>query len=100
MGGFEHHLIRWQGQPHANQALALMFVMIKIGKQSLGISLFEVVGRHFHFVLVEHVAVGDVALGAMSPDQRSEEHTSELQSRENLVCRLLLEKKNNSIFQL
>src|SRR5690606_42088378 len=25
--------------------------------------------------------------------QRSEEHTSELQSRENLVCRLLLEKK-------
>src|SRR5690606_42082786 len=26
---------------------------------------------------------------------RSEEHTSELQSRENLVCRLLLEKKNN-----
>src|SRR5690606_41810400 len=27
---------------------------------------------------------------------RSEEHTSELQSRENLVCRLLLEKKNAS----
>src|SRR6266511_6198959 len=28
-----------------------------------------------------------------SPDPRSEEHTSELQSREKLVCRLLLEKK-------
>src|SRR5690606_41058271 len=27
------------------------------------------------------------------PPARSEEHTSELQSRENLVCRLLLEKK-------
>src|SRR5690606_41251501 len=27
------------------------------------------------------------------PGGRSEEHTSELQSRENLVCRLLLEKK-------
>src|SRR5690606_41945102 len=27
------------------------------------------------------------------PGSRSEEHTSELQSRENLVCRLLLEKK-------
>src|SRR3712207_8371002 len=26
---------------------------------------------------------------------RSEEHTSELQSRQNLVCRLLLEKKKN-----
>src|SRR5690606_41374087 len=28
-------------------------------------------------------------------DGRSEEHTSELQSRENLVCRLLLEKKKS-----
>src|SRR5690606_40150241 len=28
---------------------------------------------------------------------RSEEHTSELQSRENLVCRLLLEKKKNNM---
>src|SRR5690606_39976833 len=32
-------------------------------------------------------------LTAASPTARSEEHTSELQSRENLVCRLLLEKK-------
>src|SRR5690606_40840901 len=31
---------------------------------------------------------------APTPTGRSEEHTSELQSRENLVCRLLLEKKN------
>src|SRR5260370_17285327 len=29
---------------------------------------------------------------------RSEEHTSELQSHLNLVCRLLLEKKKNTIF--
>src|SRR2546428_4226865 len=28
---------------------------------------------------------------------RSEEHTSELQSRSDLVCRLLLEKKNNTL---
>src|SRR5690625_7081935 len=33
---------------------------------------------------------------AMSAE-RSEEHTSELQSRGHLVCRLLLEKKNNHI---
>src|SRR5690554_7548360 len=33
-----------------------------------------------------------VRLGA-----RSEEHTSELQSRPHLVCRLLLEKKNNHL---
>src|SRR5690606_41816924 len=31
--------------------------------------------------------------GCRFPHPRSEEHTSELQSRENLVCRLLLEKK-------
>src|SRR5688572_31587528 len=30
-------------------------------------------------------------------DARSEEHTSELQSQSNLVCRLLLEKKKNII---
>src|SRR3712207_7196552 len=29
-------------------------------------------------------------------DRRSEEHTSELQSRQYLVCRLLLEKKKNA----
>src|SRR2546430_5149731 len=29
----------------------------------------------------------------LPPDDRSEEHTSELQSQSNLVCRLLLEKK-------
>src|SRR3712207_7113839 len=31
----------------------------------------------------------------LPPDVRSEEHTSELQSRQYLVCRLLLEKKKN-----
>src|SRR5204863_8020057 len=32
---------------------------------------------------------------AVQADDRSEEHTSELQSRRDLVCRLLLEKKKN-----
>src|SRR6202044_2802409 len=36
-----------------------------------------------------------VALTALSKKLRSEEHTSELQSRGHLVCRLLLEKKRN-----
>src|SRR5438093_1990021 len=34
--------------------------------------------------------------GAASPSPRSEEHTSELQSLTNLVCRLLLEKKKTN----
>src|SRR5690606_41593864 len=39
---------------------------------------------------VDPLLDGDIDLAAGS-DSRSEEHTSELQSRENLVCRLLLE---------
>src|SRR2546427_6656542 len=38
----------------------------------------------------EHLALGK------TKDQRSEEHTSELQSQSNLVCRLLLEKKKKT----
>src|SRR5690606_39318364 len=39
--------------------------------------------------------IGNICLWNFSEDKRSEEHTSELQSRENLVCRLLLEKKKD-----
>src|SRR3712207_7708114 len=48
-------------------------------------------------------AVGGGAVGAREPPRaaedagRSEEHTSELQSRQYLVCRLLLEKKKKKI---
>src|SRR5690606_40534360 len=44
----------------------------------------------------EHCVSGrhrSIPAAAPVPPGRSEEHTSELQSRENLVCRLLLEKK-------
>src|SRR5690606_31513931 len=46
------------------------------------------VGRATTKFVAEALGAGDVRAA------RSEEHTSELQSRENLVCRLLLEKKN------
>src|SRR5690242_21089667 len=42
--------------------------------------------------------VGDLRLADDHVHNRSEEHTSELQSHVNLVCRLLLEKKNNNVF--
>src|SRR5687768_17933730 len=41
-------------------------------------------------------AAGTLTLGRSSASNRSEEHTSELQSRLHLVCRLLLEKKKSS----
>src|SRR3712207_7837538 len=43
----------------------------------------------------ERLAIKDFR---MMSERRSEEHTSELQSRQYLVCRLLLEKKNIILF--
>src|SRR3712207_7073258 len=43
------------------------------------------------FMSARHFIYGSVALALL----RSEEHTSELQSRQYLVCRLLLEKKKH-----
>src|SRR5690554_7017686 len=42
------------------------------------------------------VAIGNWRLVRIKNQARSEEHTSELQSRPHLVCRLLLEKKKQS----
>src|SRR2546427_6890342 len=45
---------------------------------------------------VEHKEIG----GSSTTRRRSEEHTSELQSQSNLVCRLLLEKKKDNSFHV
>src|SRR3712207_7544622 len=45
-----------------------------------------------HLQAIGHPVVGDPEYG-----RRSEEHTSELQSRQYLVCRLLLEKKKKKL---
>src|SRR2546430_5276761 len=37
--------------------------------------------------------IGTLPLAPLASEKRSEEHTSELQSQSNIVCRLLLEKK-------
>src|SRR5260221_10881732 len=51
-----------------------------------------------HAALVVGQALGGIGLGHLvaNAQQRSEEHTSELQSHSDLVCRLLLEKKKNN----
>src|SRR3712207_7710556 len=43
------------------------------------------------------IVLSGLLLIVITDFQRSEEHTSELQSRQYLVCRLLLEKKNTNI---
>src|SRR5690606_39509458 len=58
--------------------------------------LVDVIGLARHIGVVADDRKRLHAFGNVGPRKlRSEEHTSELQSRENIVCRLLLEKKNN-----
>src|SRR5699024_11814447 len=61
---------------------------------------FDGLHRHADRLLMANIAQTVNVLQAMiltDPETRSEEHTSELQSRFDLVCRLLLEKKNHNV---
>src|SRR5438034_6561399 len=54
-----------------------------------------------HLVLINQGSVGvEVDPAAARGKLRSEEHTSELQSHSDLVCRLLLEKKKNRVTRI
>src|SRR5690606_41698797 len=71
--------------------LARTFQNIELFRMMTGLQNL-LLGRH------SHVRAGLLDALLATPrwwrdEERSEEHTSELQSRENLVCRLLLEKK-------
>src|SRR3712207_8654541 len=68
------------------------------GVPALWVSLQQVV--HFEDVVEERVGHTDVQLQGFGDLQRSEEHTSELQSRQYIVCRLLLEKKTQQFHRL
>src|SRR5256886_13274989 len=60
------------------------------------------VGCEYMFCCGTNAAERRISLpvAASSTYTRSEEHTSELQSQSNLVCRLLLEKKKNTVYNL
>src|SRR5947209_15406235 len=105
--------IRWSPpyyegvEPSARSAL---FLALNRGKRSIRVDLKQERGKEVLLRLVrdadvllesfrpgvlDRLAVGYGRLRAENPGlvYRSEEHTSELQSRQYLVCRLLLEKK-------
>src|SRR5437588_9498275 len=74
--------------------LFLFFLMIRRPPRS---TLFPT--RRSSDLMAECVQSDDLAAGFSANvlfAARSEEHTSELQSHSDLVCRLLLEKKNNT----
>src|SRR5690606_39639027 len=84
----------------SQKALALANKVWVAGKNPVAVGI-QVVSNN----VTDHFTVSDQATGytafnnivtvwcICAEGPRSEEHTSELQSRENLVCRLLLEKK-------
>src|SRR5688572_25864302 len=58
--------------------------------------IFELGGKVMDTAMIygtSEAVIGDISQQLSIRDKRSEEHTSELQSQSNLVCRLLLEKK-------
>src|SRR5438874_10586033 len=73
-----------------NVALSGLYHLVKFPVGGENTTNRELEGKHVR-------TAGDprihFALNCMSKSCRSEEHTSELQSRRDLVCRLLLEKK-------
>src|SRR2546422_5794512 len=81
---FRHHLAE-HNLPATQQRLAVAEAVFFAGEHLSA----EQVGRR----VAKRVAVGTATIYRTLDLLRSEEHTSELQSRLHLVCRLLLEKK-------
>src|SRR5690606_41597766 len=75
--------------PHSARYAFLVFDYYQDCDSTVGDGLFVYVNG------VNKIVPDDGVYGSWATHNRSEEHTSELQSRENLVCRLLLEKKKN-----
>src|SRR5256886_3228878 len=61
---------------------------------------FQQIYRFVYSRVREQTAAEDVTSEVFMKALRSEEHTSELQSQSNLVCRLLLEKKKTKKFTI
>src|SRR3989475_5381281 len=78
------------------QALFLSSRDIQLGRGEPIADTARVLSRYVDGIMIrtfDHNEVLELARHATIPVIRSEEHTSELQSQSNLVCRLLLEKK-------
>src|SRR3712207_8610657 len=76
----------------------LWWPIIARNKKSVTLNLREEEGQELARRLISEA---DVLVENFRPGtMRSEEHTSELQSRQYLVCRLLLEKKKNNQYSI
>src|SRR5207302_5008870 len=80
------------GMRHINLLTKRFGEHVVIGGVCLVVAEIDDQGRIVQLADIQRLAYGE-RNGKTTARLRSEEHTSELQSRENLVCRLLLEKK-------
>src|SRR3712207_7837290 len=69
------------------------------GPEGIAEDVRRAIGRPRQFQAVDCSPTANVCATARPRRARSEEHTSELQSRQYLVCRLLLEKKKNTTYR-
>src|SRR3712207_8822381 len=82
-----------------SQDLSALKIRGRLRQVRAGDVLYQEGDRNHSFFVVLDGAVEAVEHSRGTPHPlRSEEHTSELQSRQYLVCRLLLEKKNLHFF--
>jgi len=106
---FLNHTSNLEAQAKLIEALDMPTILMGIGAQSETHTEFtpltdgtkrflQVVAERTPFIGVRGEYSADLCrhYGINNLEVRSEEHTSELQSRQYLVCRLLLEKKNNN----
>src|SRR3712207_7210310 len=70
---------------------------LQVGPGALGVDDAAARRHPVHLARADRQAVAEAVLVEDLALERSEEHTSELQSRQYLVCRLLLEKKKQHI---
>src|SRR5256886_11400434 len=71
-------------------------VSVKLGQDG-DVNIDAIPGKVFKGKVTEVGSQAVLRSSGLTTTQRSEEHTSELQSQSNLVCRLLLEKKKTDV---
>src|SRR3712207_7873451 len=77
----------FRSKPHAAEAVA------ELKRQGLRVVMITGDNHRTAEAVARQAGIEAVVAEGLPGDKRSEEHTSELQSRQYLVCRLLLEKK-------
>src|SRR6266850_571704 len=92
-----HQAIVSRASRHAEELGRMRLRLIRSSSSSLLPQVMEDLERTFGCPVIEAYGMTEAAHQMTSNPLRSEEHTSELQSPCNLVCRLLLEKKKRTL---